>query len=391
MRRISAQYLFTSSGKPLKRGVITVSDDNTIVSVEDTGGDLSESAGTEFYNGIIIPGLVNCHCHLELSHMKDALPAGTGLADFVMAVRERRAVESNVVASAALAADAEMLSEGIVLCGDISNNALTFNVKRNSSINYITFIEVFGINPSGAQERIGEALDVAAAAAAAGLPHHITPHAVYSVSQTLFGLLQKRISPVSLTSLHYLESADERELVGRRRGHLAESYRVFGVTPDKLDTPGNHTDTALTLARQTGQLILVHNTCITDDEARLLGEAGNIWFCLCPSSNLHISGTLPPVNMLRKYGDHIVAGTDSLASSGRLSILHELRLLHEAAPAIPLEEIINWGTISGARALQMSDKLGSLEPGKKPGLLLVEPVDLTAMRLLPQSRVRILL
>ena len=80
MKHFSAQYIFTNTGSPLKRGIISVNDDGIICKVEDTGGSLSEKKSVEFHNGIIIPGFVNCHCHLELSHMKDLIPPGTGLA-----------------------------------------------------------------------------------------------------------------------------------------------------------------------------------------------------------------------------------------------------------------------------------------------------------------------
>jgi cytosine/adenosine deaminase-related metal-dependent hydrolase len=391
MRKISAQYVFTSSGRPLKRGIVITDSDNTIIDVEDTRGEIPEKAGTEFYNGIIIPGLVNCHSHLELSHLNNTIAAGTGLADFIASVRERREAETDIIISSARKADNEMYSDGIVACGDISNNSLTFKIKSDSSISYLTLIEVFGINPFKAQKRISEALETAAAAAVAGLDYHLTPHAVYSVSQTLFALIKQYISSSSITSLHFLESPDERELVSLRRGRLAESYRSLGITPDQLDTTGSHIEAALILAHMTGRLILVHNTCITADEINALKDTGNIWFCLCPSSNMHISGVMPPVTLLRTASDHIVIGTDSLASTQRLSILGEMRLLHEAAPDIPLDEIIRWGTINGARALNMSDIFGSVEPGKRPGLLLIEPVDLARMRLLPWSRVRRLL
>jgi cytosine/adenosine deaminase-related metal-dependent hydrolase len=153
----------------------------------------------------------------------------------------------------------------------------------------------------------------------------------------------------------------------------------------------DHVETALELSRLASRLILVHNTVITGPEVERLAREGNTWFCLCPSSNLHITGAMPPVMLLREVTDRIIAGTDSLASNDRLDMLAELRLLHDAAPAIPLGEIIRWGTINGARALKMSDTLGSIEPGKKPGLLLIENADLVNLRLLPGSRVRRLL
>ena len=391
MRRLAAQYIFTSADEPLKRGVVTVADDNSVISVEDTGGELTESASVEFYNGIIIPGLVNAHCHLELSHMHNRVPAGNGLGDFIRAVRETRAASDAEVMAAAQKADSDMFAAGIVACGDISNNSLTFEIKSKSRIAYTTFIEVFGVDTLKAQKRIEEAEMVAAAAAAAGLRHHITPHAVYSVSRTLLTMLLQHISPASLTSLHFLESPDEREALSRRRGRITESYRSLGISPENIDIPADHLSTALTLAARTGQLILVHNTCIATGEATALGAAGNVWFCLCPSSNLHISGAVPPAGLLRDITEHIVTGTDSLASTMQLSILTEMRLLQENFPYIPLEEIICWGTINGARALRMDDTLGSIEPGKKPGLLLVEDMDLQELRLLPQSRVRRLL
>lgn len=391
MRKISAQYIFTSAGTPLKRGVVTVADDGTIVSVEDTEGSLTETASVEFYNGIIIPGLVNCHCHLELSHMYNSVPGGGGLGEFIKAVRETRAASDETVMAAARKADSDMVAEGIVACGDISNNSLTFDIKSGSRIAYTTFIEVFGVDRLKAQKRIEEAEGVAAAAAAAGLRHHITPHAVYSVSQSLFTLLLQHISPASLTSLHFLESADEREALSRRRGRITESYSSLGIAPENIDTPSDHLATALTLSARTGQLILVHNTCISAGEASALSAAGNVWFCLCPSSNLHISGAMPPAGLLRDATGQIVIGTDSLASAGQLSVLTELRLLQENSPYIPLEELVRWGTINGARAMKMDDALGSIEPGKKPGLLLIGDMDLAEMRLQPQSRVRRLL
>ena len=367
MRRISAQYLFTSTGKPLKRGVVTVDDDGTVVAVEDTGGDLREKAGTEFYNGIIIPGLVNCHTHLELSHLGGQIPAGGGLKQFIAAVRGQRGAQPRKIAAAAERAEQTMVSEGTVACGDISNGTASFEIKGRSSIQWLTFTEVFGSDPLIAATRISEALAVSTAAESALLRHHITPHSLYSLSEELFSLTLSHITPASVISLHFLESDEERTMTD---GHAAR---------------------ALALASRCLRLILVHNTVITGPEAELLAAAGNTWFCLCPSSNLRITGTLPPVQLLREVTGRIITGTDSLASTSSLGILTELRQLHDAAPELPLDEIIRWGTINGAVALGMEEKLGSLEPGKRPGLLLLEPVDLHQLRLLPETRVRRLL
>jgi len=367
MRRISAQYVFTSAGKPLRRGVVTAGSDGTILSVEDTGGDLTEKSGTEFYNGIIIPGLVNCHAHLELSHMHNTLPAGGGLAEFITGIRDRRDADTEEILRAARNADNEMYREGVAACGDISNNSLTFNIKSTSAIRYLTFIEVFGLDPLLAAGRMDNALGLVSEADAAGLPCYISPHGVYSVSQPLFRMIKEHIGSSSVTSVHFLESDDERKMARE------------------------HIETAISLSMMTSNLILVHNTVITEEELEKLASVPNIWFCLCPSSNMRISGIMPPVKLLGKASGRIVTGTDSLASTDHLSILGEMKLLHEAAPAIPLDEIIRWGTINGAQAMKMDGTLGSIEPGKKPGLLLIEEVDLAGLRLRSESRVRRLL
>lgn len=367
MRRISAQYVFTLAGRPLKRGVVIAADDGTIAGVEDTGGELRETAGTEFYNGILIPGLVNCHSHLELSHMRNAIPRGEGLRKFISYIRDLRMAESRKIMAAAEKADREMYNGGVVACGDISNDSVSFDVKQGSSVRYFTFSEVFGSDPLQADEKINGAIAVAEAAVKAGLPVQITPHAVYSVSDRLFTLARKHISSESVISLHFLESDDERTMAA------------------------DHLEKALELSGLASRLILVHNTVITGSEIERLAQEDNIWFCLCPSSNIHISGVMPPVSLLREKTDRIVVGTDSLASNNSLDMLAGLKLLQNAAPDIRLDEIIRWGTLNGAMALKMSESLGSIEPGKKPGLLLIENADLISLRLLPGSRIRRLL
>ena len=154
MRRIAAQLIMTQAGEPLRRGIVTADDDGTILSVTDTGGDLPETEATEFYNGILIPGFVNCHSHIELSHMRGAIKGGNGLASFITAVREQRAAQPGEAEKAAARADAEMRDEGIVACGDISNTDASFTVKHDSLIDYVTFIEVFCIAPPKARKRV---------------------------------------------------------------------------------------------------------------------------------------------------------------------------------------------------------------------------------------------
>ena len=120
--------------------------------------------------------------------MHRLIPEGGGLQGFIAAVRSRREATQEVIVSAAEQADRVMYDSGVVACGDISNNAITFDIKRDSNIRYLTFTEVFGSDPLVAGARMSDALAVADKAGEAGLPCQITPHAVYSVSDPLSGL-----------------------------------------------------------------------------------------------------------------------------------------------------------------------------------------------------------
>lgn len=364
MRRVSAQYVFTSAGPPLSRAVVTVDDDGTIIQVEDTGGTPGERAATEFYNGIIMPGMINCHAHLELSHMAGAVAPGGGLRSFVTSMGKQREAPVEAVIAAMEQADREMYRGGVEACADISNNILSLNVKLKSPIRYLTFAETFGLDPAIADSRMSEAAGLAGKIKAAGLPAQVTPHSLYSLSAPLSSMVNRHIRGAPVISLHFLESDEEREMTHR------------------------HVESALELALLVSHLILVHNTVITRAEAEELVGAGNIWFSLCPSSNLYITGKMPPASMLREVTERIVTGTDSLASTGRLSMIEELLLLQQEFPELTAEELIRWATINGARALMIDESLGSIEPGKRPGLLLVEEFDLQGMRFLPGSSVR---
>ncbi|MDQ1332687.1 MAG: aminodeoxyfutalosine deaminase, partial [Bacteroidota bacterium] len=147
MKRFAAQFIFTNSGPPLKRAVITADDDGTIISIENNDGSLRERQSVEFYNGIIIPGFVNCHNHLELSHLKGIIPEGKGLGDFISRVRSIRDRMLPDIKTAARNTDNDMYLEGIQLCADICNTPDTFEMKSKSLLRYINLIEAFGIDP----------------------------------------------------------------------------------------------------------------------------------------------------------------------------------------------------------------------------------------------------
>jgi cytosine/adenosine deaminase-related metal-dependent hydrolase len=387
MKRFAAQYVITNSGPVLKRAVIEVGEDGRILNIYDTQGKLDEIHSVEFYNGIIIPGFVNCHCHLELSHMKKMIPEGEGLGNFIMRIRSARVLSKPGILKSAQRADAEMYKNGISLCADICNTTETFNIKKKSRVRYINLVEVFGIDPSRAARRMDEALDVCAKAVEMELPYSLVPHSAYSVSPTLFRLIRNVTGENRVTSMHFMETQGEKELLENQSGSLRESYEKSGLMPSSPEFAPDHASAVLKMVTSSGNLMLVHNTFTDEATIEKVNERGKVFWCICPNSNLYIERTLPPVSLLMKKGCDITIGTDSLASNKELDILGEMVTLQENFSELTVEELVRWATINGARALAEDNRFGKIEKDKKPGLLLLQNLDLLNMKLTPDSTV----
>jgi cytosine/adenosine deaminase-related metal-dependent hydrolase len=385
MKRFTAQYVITNSGPPLKRGVITTEDDGTIISIENTNGNLKEEHSIEFYNGIIIPGFVNCHCHLELSHMKGYTSRGMGLGGFIEQVRSTRDSTKESIFASVCSADNHMFKEGIVLCADVCNTSDSFKIKKESRIRYINLLEVFGLNPDKAERRMEDITNVAGTAKEMDLQFSLVPHSAYSMSLTLFRLLKNESLNNKVTSVHFMETAGEEIFLSNQTGPLMSSYKRSGLMPPRLETAKNHVDVILNEITKSGNLILVHNTFADRKTIRMIKERGNLFWCLCPNSNIYIENQIPQLNLLIEEGCEIVIGTDSLASNMTLSILEELKTLQFNFPDILIEDLVLWATMNGSKALGEEERFGSIEAGKRSGLLVLENVDLQNMKLLPES------
>jgi cytosine/adenosine deaminase-related metal-dependent hydrolase len=166
-----------------------------------------------------------------------------------------------------------------------------------------------------------------------------------------------------------------------------ESYKRSGFIPPRLEMVKTPIDAVLNEVIPSGNLILVHNTFADSITIEALQKRDNLYWCLCPNSNDYIEKSVPPVDLFISEGCEIVLGTDSLASNTKLSIISEMITLQKHFPSLSLEDLVKWATINGAKALGEDDNFGKLETGKKPGLLLLQNVDLINMKLLPESYV----
>jgi aminodeoxyfutalosine deaminase len=339
-----------------------------IVNIEDAGDDV------QHLQGIVTPGFINCHCHLELSHLKNAIPQKTGLVNFVQQVMGKREAKNEEKLAAMQNAEAEMYNSGIVAVGDVCNTADTLSIKQNSKIYWHNFIEVSGFVPAGAEKRLTEIQNVAEKFSIFNFQFSIAPHAPYSVSKKLFNLINQ-LPNNNLVSIHNQEAASENELYKTKEGDFLELYKNFGIDISSFAPSGKTSlQTWLPYFTNNQNIIAVHNTFISEDD--LCFQTANCQlptvYCLCPNANLYIENTLPPIDLLLKNNCNIVLGTDSLASNTQLNMLEEIKIIQKHCPKIELQTLLQWATSNGAAALQMNDKLGSFEKGKQPGVVLIE-------------------
>lgn len=363
--------------------VLITSDEGVIldlVSPEDAGDEVQE------FEGILSPGFINCHCHLELSHMKGLIPERTGLVDFVWQVITQRHFADDEILQAIEKAEDEMLANGIVAVGDICNNALTIQQKLKGRIWYHNFIEASGFNPQVVKERFERSAGYFAAYAQLySIPvesNSIVPHAPYSVSDELWEKII-HFPGNHLLTIHNQETADEDQLFRAGTGGFLSLYEKMKMDISFFKpSEKSSLQTYLPKFLSNQSVVLVHNVHTTAADIQFAKNSElNLAWCLCPNANKYIGAQLPPVDLFIKENCHIVLGTDSLASNHQLSILEEMKTIQIHFPHITTETLLRWATSNGAKALQVEKLVGSFEKGKKPGVVLITDELSTAKRL----------
>jgi cytosine/adenosine deaminase-related metal-dependent hydrolase len=345
-----------------------------IVSVSEAGDDVQQ------LNGILSPGFVNAHCHLELSHMKGMIPAHTGLQEFVKQIVALRQVAPEAIQEAIVAAESEMIANGIVAVGDISNTLDTLNQKAKHNLAYYSFVELYDLDPTRAEDKIVEGLEIQKQFQENCVRASLVPHAPYSVTINLWNLLSTHFG-IHTISMHNQETIDENEFFKTKSGSFLGMYERTKVNLDFFEATGKSSlQSILPIFKKAHHGILVHNSFTSADDIQAVhATMDNAFWCLCPNANQYIEQTMPPIELLRSEKAKMVIGTDSYASNWSLSILDELKTIQHHHPQIPLGEMLQWATLNGAQALQMDKHLGSFEKGKKPGVVLIKDFNATLL------------
>lgn len=384
-RKFAADYLFT--GLHLLRDMVLVSNDDGVV--QDIIPEADAGNEVQRFKGVLSPGLINSHCHLELSHLKDVIPPHTGLIEFLVSVVQKRGFERELILHAIKNAEQEMYNNGIVAVGDICNTADAVEVKRSSRIRWHNFVEVLSFTDLAADDRLTHYRSILD-------QHHtlpgqknrsvLTPHAPYTISPKTFKLLNQ-FTANQVISIHNQEHPAENELYKMGGGEYLKLFSIFGMDRSPFPVTGKNSIQSYLPYFTNGQTIfLVHNTYMSVDDIAFAHEYAfskgiKLVYCLCVNANRYIENTTPPIELFVNNNCHIVLGTDSYSSNWQLDIAKEIETVLNTSffKSMPyyqaFESVMQWATINGAQALQMDDELGSFEKGKKPGIVLIENLE----------------
>lgn len=394
MRFLSAGFVFPVSSPPVANGIVVVDDTGRIVDILEPGESSIPEGETEQFDGILCPGFVNAHCHLELSWAKGLIESGTGLDGFLRSLDSLRHGRLPVNQEEAIQTEGTaMYRSGVVAAGDISNSAATLHFKESSPVLFHSFAEVFASDPAKAQAAFekGNKLAETFRALKRNNSASVTPHSTYSVTEQLFRLIDG-IPESSLVSIHHQETPDEVLFFKTGTGSIADRRLFYnpGLEPFK-PTGKRPLESIAPYLDKNRKTLLVHNTFATSEDINFARRNfRQLTWCLCPNANIYIENRLPDIPLFIDNECDIVLGTDSLASNQHLSILEEMKTISAHFPFIPLQEILGWATLNGAGFYGFNG-LGSLEKGKSPGIVNIQNIDKESLKLKPDSTSKLIL
>lgn len=372
MKYLSADIIYDGLGGKYTDHVLVMDGQRVEAIIAEDSIDDQE---IEYHEGVLMPGLINTHCHLELSHMRGKVPTGTGLLPFIEHVVKHRDVDRQDIHQAIVDGDQEMYNNGIVAVGDISNTTDTATVKADSLIRYYTFVEMFDfMQADKTQETVDQYRTVYQGQAGTGQHRKsLVPHAPYTVSKGLFDYIRSNNEKDATVSIHNQETTHEDELFLTGGGGFADWYQQWGIALDKSATTGQRSIYyAMQHLDPQQRNLFVHNTMTT---AADIAAAGNwseqVYWATCPRANLYIENRLPYYRAFTEARAKMTIGTDSLTSNWSLDVWAEMQTILHYASYLTLDEVVVWATHNGASALGFDSELGSLTPGKSPGINLV--------------------
>jgi len=365
VRTLSADWLVPVEGEPIRDGSVAIADDGTIAAV---GPAAHLGTGERFDGCVIVPGLVDCHSHLEYAvyaGFGDGLPFSSWIG---LHISRKSLLDLDQMRAIATDGAHECLRSGITTVGDCSFVGAAAEAAAETGLRAIVYLEVFGRDAS-ALGRFEEMRMRVEPVLSDRVRLGVSPHAPYTCTLELYEACAGLGLPVAT---HLAESVSERLYLLEGSGDWA-AFSELLVPP-----PGT---TGIRLLAEAGLLgptvMAAHCVDVGEEEIRLLADAG-AGVAHCPRSNGYLGCGVAPLEELLAAGIPVGIATDSPASTPSFDLFEELRSAIVAAraragrpDALSAGRALELATLGGARVLGMDAEIGSLVPGKQADLAVV--------------------
>lgn len=375
MIRYRARYVLPIAAPPIVDGIVVVDGERIVYVGAASGAPPAEER--DLGDALLLPGLVNAHCHLELTAMRGFLEDLDFRSWILRLTTSKRGVLSrDMLLDAARLGIAEGLTHGVTTYADTCDSGVAFDAMRELGVRGIMYQEVFGPDPTQCASSLAELktkIDHLRSLETSLVRVGISPHAPYTVSDVLFAAVGRYAREANLPiAVHIAESEVERELIVEGRGVFADGLRGRGIPV------GPRARSPVALLAALGVLnaapLLIHCVRIDDSDIAAIADA-HCAVAHCPASNAKLGHGIAPISELLAAGVAIGLGSDSVASNNRMDMLEEARLAVlfqrariRAPAAIPHSVALSLATLGGARALGLEREIGSLEVGKSADL-----------------------
>lgn len=369
---LTCRHVLPVDRPPIERGAVLVRD-GRIVSV----GPLDEFGrppDIDYGDAVMLPGLINAHTHLELTYLRGMLPPSSDFVDWLRRMLRHQAdapATAETVDAAVTDGVKQSLRAGVTTVGDITRSPdWSRPVLALHALRAVSFGEVIAIGT-----RRGMLDDRLAAAtsltfATPRLIVGLSPHAPYTVEPEGLRACARRAIELRAAGerlpvcIHLSETPQESEFTRSRTGPIADYLAELGILDDRVPrsecSPAELVDRAGLLGPHT---VLAHANYVSADDIHLMAERGSS-VAYCPRTHAAFRHAPHPFRAARRAGINVAVGTDSLASNPSLSVIDELRFIHQSCHNVALDDLLGMGTMNGARALGLHDEVGSLTPGK---------------------------
>ncbi len=371
---LQARWVFPVGAEPLENGVIEI-EQGQIVDLHQQ----QDPAAIDLGNVAIIPGLVNCHTHLELSDLSKPLAPTASFAHWIQAVITHRQQPRATSQEILLQGLQESTSGGTTLIGDIVASGWNADCCGKPHPSIVAFRELIGLLPEqqaeqmvAAKEHLDHIQKICQKEISSDIIAGLSPHAPYSVHLDLLQKITQLAADKNVpVAMHLAETAEEIELLKNGSGHLVEMLKQFALWRDDLFPTKTRPLDYLKIVEAAPRALIIHGNYLSPEEINYLADHPQMTTIYCPRTHTHFGHPPHPWLRLLEKGAKVSLGTDSRASNPDLSIWQELLFLNREYPHFDKSLLLELGTYNGAVALGLEQQTGTLVAGKNADLAVV--------------------